>query len=513
MQKKATAIFLGTLNLFLQNGYAFLLTPIMLSIWGQSYFGLYKLLLTYMTYFMLIDTGMRNSITRFISEYRADHNKHRQSNYLAFLLLFYTFVSIILILVTFGFGNVIPEIYSSSLTPFEIDTMMGVIPLIAIYSGGTLFFNCLTAILRAYNAQSESQILNLIKGTVRFIAIVILIYWGKDIKAIFFAEIGIVFVTNIIAFLIIVGKFKITPRMSGINFAYIRELFSFTSIMFVETLAFAMFWSLDNIILSFLTTTALVGIYAVGSTITNLFQAFSGIISQVIVPDIMVLGHKTADQDILNNKMIQVARLKFVWMLLPALGFISFGKSFIHLWLGEGYTEVYYIVLIVLVPQIIGLIQDVPANIMYVRNKQKPMAWFSLIAAIMNLVLTIFLVQKFGIIGAAIGTFVAYTLVYIFFTGYYYSRYLNFDMKGLYMAVIIQNYKILILFIIISALLSSYMISSILLFIVTICAFTSFYLMIIWKFMMNDNEKTILRGKFPPFLDKYVVKMTRNKNE
>lgn len=491
-RRKTVAIGLGYVNMLLQNGVVFFLTPLMLMAWDASSFGLYRLLLSFMTYFMLIDAGVSNTIIKFITEYRAKDNKSKERSYVGFLVSFYTLTAFLLVFITMLLSKYIPNLYSASMTEAEINIMLSVLPWITVYAIANLFFNCFTAIMRAHNKQSTVQLVSIIRAIVRFLMLWFILSNEGSIKAVIIADALLVVIITILVFSFVNFKMKVRPSIIGLNKTLLKEVFSFTSIMFVNTLAFAMFWSLDSVILSLLTTTTLVGVYAVGATITNLFQAFSSVISQVIVPDIMVMGYHSNDQKLLDDKMVQVGRLKFMWLLFPAIGFISFGREFLELWVGTGFEEVYTIVLIVVIPQIVALIQDVPSNIMYVRNKHKPMAWFSLMAAVINLVLTIVLVLEFGIIGAAVGTLVAFSLVYIVFTSYYYSKSLGFNMRRLYKEVILDKALVYILLIGIGLFIGHTQQAAWGLLIIKVAIFSVVFGIAMWLLVMNSEEKKMM---------------------
>lgn len=495
-KKKSISIILGYLNLIIQNGVVFFLTPIMLIVWDASSFGLYRLLLSFMTYFMLIDAGVCNSIVRFITEFKAKGDKENEKKYVGFLYLFYTVAALVLFIIVIVLSKYIPNIYSNSMTELEIKTIISVLPWITVYAGASLFFNCFTAIMRAHNAHSAVQLINISKALVRFIVLWSVLSYGGTIMYVVAADALLAVVVTLFVLLFVTYKMRITPNILGLNRKLLKQIFEFTSTMFINTIAFAMFWSLDSIILSLLTTTTLVGVYAVGSTITNLFQSLSIIISQVIVPDIMVLGHNSTDKKLLDDKMIQVGRLKFIWLLLPAIGFISFGRQFLDLWVGEGFEDAYIVVVIVLIPQLIALIQDVPSNIMYVRDKHKPMAWFSVVAAVFKLLLTIVLVLNFGIVGAAVGTAVAFTLVYIVFTNYYYCKVLDFDMFRLFKETIFNKTYIYILLLLIGLFMGQNLNSNWYMFFINITFFSIVYIALIWFQIMNREEKKTILNLF-----------------
>ncbi|MGD9678796.1 MAG: oligosaccharide flippase family protein [Vulcanibacillus sp.] len=499
MRTKSRAIFLGYINMIIHNLTSFILTPIMLMVWGNSDFGIYKILLGFMAYFMLVDAGIKNSIIKFMTGFRVNNEKKQESNYFAFILLFYLIVIVILLLISIGFRSALYNIYHNSLTIDEISTVYKAFPYIVLYAGVVLFFNGFSAIIRAYNRHGFVQLLNIIKSVIRVLSIFLALNNGAEIFVIIIFDLIISMFFSIMMLLYITFNLKVIPRFRGLSFDFAKTIFNYTGIMFIQTIAFALFWSLDNLILGILTSAAIVAIYSIGATITNLFQVYSSVLSQVLVPDIMTKGYKE-DQDTLDNLMLRIGKLKFYWLLLPALGFIYFGKTFLMLWVGTDFIQAYYVVIIVLIPQLFSLIIDVPTNVMYVRHKHKPMAYFSLFAAIINSIITVVLVLKYGILGAAVGTAFALFVVYVVFANIYYRRNLGFKIGLLYKEVLLNNILFLIIINLIGLMLSYVEVSTWIYLIIVISVFIVSYIGAVFLFVLNKIEKETVFLKIKIFL-------------
>jgi len=496
LKNKTIAVGIGYVNLVFHNIISFILTPLMLLVWGGADFGIYKLLLAFMSYLMFVDVGVRNTIVRFNTEYIANNDKDGERGYISFLSIFYFAVSILVFLISIILILVIPNIYKNSLSVEEINSLIKTLPVVAVFAGVTLFHNGAVAIFKAHRKQVLVHIVDFLKNLVRFLVVFILLKKSYGIYEIVLVDTIIAFSFLVVLVLVIFLKLKIIPKMRNITKEMIKKVFTFTSVMFIHTLAFSLFWSLDSLILSILTSATIVGVYALSTTISNLFQSFSNILSQVIIPDIMLLGHKQTEQKLLNEEMIKIGTLKILWLGLPSLGFVVFGMHFIKLWVGSEFRIVYWLVLIVLLPQIFSLIQDVPSSIMYVKNKHKPLAYFSIIATVINLFITIVLVKAIGIIGAAIGTAFAFIAVYVIFTSIYYQRKLGFDMIGFYKKAIIKKIPLFLIAFGIGFLINYMLDGGWLYLILKIIIFTVIYFVLVFLLGLDKNIKLKILSLF-----------------
>lgn len=106
----------------------------------------------------------------------------------------------------------------------------------------------------------------------------------------------------------------------------------------------------------------------------------------------------------------KVGRIQFILLSLVLSGFIFFGRPFIGIWAGENYYGAYPIALVLMCTITIPLIQNVGIEIQRAKNMHQFRSWACLFMAVGNLLVTIPLVQKFGGIGAAIGTSLSYVI-------------------------------------------------------------------------------------------------------
>lgn len=437
--KKIIAVILGYFNLITHNLVSFILTPVMILTWGDGNYGLYKIILSLMIYFLLVDSGIKNSVIRFISEFRSLGDINKARIYVGTIIIFYMVATLFLVFLVFIFSNSIPALYSHSLTVTEQSILKESLPWLLVFTVGTLYFNCFSAIMRGFNHQISVQLINIIRTIARFSIIFYLLKKQNSVVQVVEVDALISIVFSVFVVLYVFLILKVPPNFLGITKPFLKKILSFSGIMMVYTIAHSLLWSIGNFIVSVKTSSVAAAVYTTSITLTNMFQSLSGTISQVLAPDIMLKSFSITDNNYLNNLMIRVGLLKMYAILLIFIGFIFFGNDFILLWVGKNYTDVYSISIVILIPLFLGLIQDVPINVMLTRNKHKTMMFMTIVALIINVCLSVYLIDIFGIIGAAIGTAVAYASVYVFFAYFYFSKKLNFNMKRFYIDVLFKN--------------------------------------------------------------------------
>ena len=212
-----------------------------------------------------------------------------------------------------------------------------------------------------------------------------------------------------------------------IDSEYAKKILSYSLIVFVDAVAFHLFWSADNIIIGIIMSSSAIAVYSIGTLISSLFFSFSIIISDVLMPEIVSKVTNNATNEELTEHMIKIGRIKLAILGLPVIGFVFMGKSFINLWVGTNYSDAYYIALLVIIPSFFSGITDVGLYVMWAKNKHKIKSFVSLFVSFLNILLTIILVKKIGIIGAAIGTSFAFIVGYNLFNNFFFQRVLGLN--------------------------------------------------------------------------------------
>ncbi|MBC5995843.1 hypothetical protein EAI30_00280 [Romboutsia ilealis] len=192
--------------------------------------------------------------------------------------------------------------------------------------------------------------------------------------------------------------------------------------IFVSKIGSFIYFSTDNIIISYL-----IGITPIGilSNYNLLLTTVSGFINQLSNPVLAGLGNfiNTSND---RDKLIDIFR-KFNFIIYTIssfcfVGFVTLSNMFIEVWAGEIYKLNQYIVLIVGINFLIDKIQIPLWQLLYVKGRFDIEKKASIVSSIVNISLSVMLTLKFGLIGVLLGT----TIGNIVFT-VYRLRLLNSD--------------------------------------------------------------------------------------
>lgn len=189
---------------------------------------------------------------------------------------------------------------------------------------------------------------------------------------------------------------------------------------------------------------------------------------------------------------IKVGRLQFIVISFIVSAFVAFGRQFIVLWAGPEYSLSYYVALLTMIPVTIPLIQNTGINILYALNKHQFRSVVYTCIAVLNVVLTFWWVESYGIIGAAMATCIAYVLGNILIINWYYYKKIGIDIP-LFWKNIVKMFPVMVVmgttawFV-----LDALTVDSWIKFFVAAAVYSVVYASLAYRFMMNQYERNTI---------------------
>jgi O-antigen/teichoic acid export membrane protein len=249
-----------------------------------------------------------------------------------------------------------------------------------------------------------------------------------------YGSVGMAIVVTILALIIEIinvwfcfrkADFRLLFKKLEIN--QIKELFIFSSFIFMNLLVNQINWNVDRFIIGWFRGTVEVAVYSIAAQLNTYYLTFSTAISNVYIPRVnQMIASKCSNWE-LTELFARLGRLQFIVLSLVIGLLIFFGMPFINLWAGADYSRSYYMALIIMIPVTIPLIQNLGIEIQRAKNQHKFRSWVYLFIALGNILISIPLTKLFGGIGAAIGTSIALTIGNIFIMNWYYHTKVGLD--------------------------------------------------------------------------------------
>ncbi|MGG2109353.1 oligosaccharide flippase family protein [Lysinibacillus pakistanensis] len=484
-QLKAGAI-LSYLSIFLTFAIGMLYTPLLIRMLGQTDYGVYSLILALSSYLSVLDMGLGNSIIRYIARNREVGDSKQEANLIGQFLKFFLVIGVLTIVI----GGMIylnaPKLFEKSLTQSSIDTAQTMMIILTLNYALSFPLNVYSAVAQAYERFVFLKVSNIIRITLTPIFSLIALYLGQGLIAITLittiVNVGILLITALYCKITLKIKTTFSPIPKNLK----KEIYIYSFFIFISAIADKLYWQTDQVLLGIITNPDIVAVYAVAIQLILIFSSLSNAISSLFLPRLSKIASSGENVALINQIFLNVSKYQFIIITLVFSGFIIFGQEFIVLWANEDYKQVYYIVLIIMLPFFVDLIQNLALMIMQAKGLYYFRAILLLICSILNFIISIPIIKLYGSFGTAIVTAIFIMIGNVIILNFYFHIKLKLDMFIFWKTIMKYSIPIGILFV------ASYILkqfipdtSNIYMLGVEILIYTVIYILLIFRFVIN----------------------------
>lgn len=476
-----------------------LYTPYMLRTMGQSEYGLYGTVNSAVGLVSILDLGFTSSYIKFYSQYKVSgqYKKINSFNALFFNVFFVIAVvaSAIMLFLSFNLDLVFDE----GLTASEYKKAKTMMLLLTI----SMFINFATTVYSCYINANEKfffqKTMSLAFSLLSLAFNIGVLYFGCGAVGLVVVSVASTILSKFIIIFYSYKKLDFKFDFKNIEKGVFKQVFSFSILIAINIIVDKINQGIDSVLLGRFCGTAVVAVYSVGATLNSHFTTFSTAISGIFVPHVhnIVNSYEMDSQEqrqALTQFFVKVGRLQYLLMALLASGVVFFGKPFIYYWAGDGYDDAYYIALIMLLPSIVPLTQNVGIEIQRAESRHQYRSYIYGAMAVINLIMSIYLCQIWGGIGSAIGTGFACVVANIIIMNIVYHKKININILEYWKNILRQTAGMIIPFICGALIMKFAVIDSILKLLLYIALYSVIYAVSIWFFSMNGYEKDLVKS-------------------
>lgn len=467
-------------------------TPFMISKLGDGLYGIYSLANSLISFVALLDLGFGQTLVRYISQARVTGNREEEHKLNGFFLKLYFFISLIALIIGTSVVYVYPVVAANTFSSDETYLFRIVFSILLVNVVISFPMSVFSATLNAYEQFFPLKLTNFIMAVVKYVSMFLLLLFGYKLIAITVVSFICSLAMQCFYLIYSVKKIGIKFDFSKIQTNLTAEIVHFSFFIFLNLIIDFLYSNTDKLILGAVSGTIAVSVYSIGIYFTTYFSELSSAMSGVFMPRIMAL-YKDNNKKEISNLFNRVGRLQMALLFLVLGGYICLGKEFIRLWVGLSYRDSYTIGLLIMLPSIIPLTQNVGITIIRAMNIHKYRSYMYIAIAILNVLISIPLAIRYGGIGSAIGTCIATILGQIVFMNVFYAKKAYINIK--------EYWKNFFCFFLLSAgvtvlmnFIKKYILVSTWGTVALMAAlFSTVYAFLYWYVIANDYEKDIVK--------------------
>jgi O-antigen/teichoic acid export membrane protein len=480
-----------------------LYTPWMVKEIGKSDYGLYVLVTSFLTYFIM-DFGLGEAIARFISKYKVAKEEKKINELLGITSKIYLGINLIILVVLVIVFFLIENIFKE-LDIVELQRFKTIYCIAGLFSLLSFPFTPLNGVLIAYERFVLLKLCDIISkvGTIIFMAIAL--FMGYKLYA-------LVAINAIVGIVIIAIKFFYLNSATNIiiDFSYqskeiFKQLFGFSVWVSVIGIAQRLLFNLAPTLLAIYSGTAAIAIFSIGNIMEGYVFAFASALNGLFLPKVAGLTSVSKNRKEVTYLMIRLGRIQLIIVGVFFIGIVTLGKEFISLWMGTDFEDSYLIVLLLISPGLISLTQGIASTLMFVENKVKYTALMYISSSVVSVLISLILIPIFGALGAAIGIFTGLFLFQVIGMNIVYYKIMKIDIFFFFKECFLKLSFPFTLSLLMGFLINYYIPSSnFLVFFSKAFLLGGSYLFFMWVFGLNFSEKKLIMNLIKQF--KFIFK-------
>lgn len=472
-------------------------TPVMIRLLGQSEYGLYNTVSSTISMLSILSLGFNSSYIKYYAKYKKENDNESIYKLNGLFLIIFLIIGAVACICGIFLTENLQFVFKDGLTDEEYAIARILMILLTINLSVSFPMSVFSNIISAHERFVFLKLLSILKTVVSPLVTLPLLLRGYKSIAMVSVTVGLAIITDIFFLYYTFRKLKQKFIFHSFEKDLFKSLFIYTFFIAINLIVNQINLNIDKLLLARYKGTIAVAIYSVGFSLETYYQMFSTAISGIFTPRIHLIynspniDEKEKDKQ-LSGLFMKIGRIQFALLALIASGLVFFGKTFIRYWVGEGYDSAYYVALLLIIPITIPLIQNIGIEIQRAKNKHQFRSIVYLIMAVMNLILSIFLCQKYGAIGSAVGTAISLVIANGIIMNIYYQKKLNINIVGFWKNILRMSIGLIVPVIIGILTMRFITISSIWVLLGLIIGYTLIYCASMWLLGLNSYEKELI---------------------
>lgn len=429
MSQLKRGVLLSYLSIALGTVISLLYTPVMLRLLGQSEYGLYTLVASIVSYLGLLGLGFGGAYITFYARATATESDEGAARLNGLFLLIFSVIGIAAVAVGILLVLSTEVMLGDKLSSREMATaqvLMGLMVFSVALSFPASVFSSFIVANERFVFQKALQLVTTVAGPAATLLVLL-----AGFKSIGMAVVAVVVVvgTTVINICFCLRRLKMQFSFRGLDVQLAKEIAVFSSFIFINMIVDHVNWNVDKFILARVSGVVAVAVYGLAGQLNSYYMILGSTVSSVFAPRVNRMVASVDDNAELTSLLTRVGRMQFLVLALVCSSFVVFGQPFINAWAGRDYGNAYRIVLLMMVPVTIPLIQNLGIEIQRAKNMHQFRSWVYLGMAVLNILLSIPLAQRYGGVGAAAGTAVSMVMGNGLLMNLYYHKRVGLDMR------------------------------------------------------------------------------------
>ena len=412
------------------------LSSFLLRTLGDTEYGLYQTISSFVMYLVLLQFGtgtvMARNISVCLNQSDEEDIKDRVDRNYSTIWIISLILSAIMLVAGLVFYFNVGNIYSKTMNADQIEYAKNILLILLSFLIVNYLTQNISGFLLAYEEYVFSNLLNLIKILSRTIILIIVISFFRYAIFIAIVDLMLTLIVFILSIAYVQRKYK--PKLSFRLFdksVFVSSIPMCVALL-LQTLTNQANSNVDKFVIGLMLNMESVALYSIVQFIFTSFSSLATVPVSMFLPEVSKNMTRGLSPREFTNTLINPCRLTVVICGSILCGFFAVGSQFISVVYGESKTETWLYTVIILIPLFVNMSNAVIINVTDIANKRLVPSLILLGSTVLNIIMTVFLINIWGIIGAAIATSISIIIGNIIVMNIYYKKVLHINIMHLY---------------------------------------------------------------------------------
>jgi O-antigen/teichoic acid export membrane protein len=369
---------------------------------GMSDYGVWMLAASIVSYFPILDLGYGIAMERFVARYRAERNVQAINEIASTAIFLFAGMGLIAFAVMAGIAWHVGEWFQLDATRARTGSI--VMLLVAAQFAIGFPFGCFGAVVNGFQRQYVNATIALtVAVAVAVVNLVVVLAGGGLVDLV--AATTLTRLTGFLAYRL--NAYRVFPslqvRPSLVRWSRVREMSGFSVYMLVQDLSTRANYASDPILIAVMLSTGSVAIWTVAQRLADVVLQLTNQLNQVLFP-VVVECDTTRRDDRLRDLLVQGTRLSLATTLPVAGALAFFAEPVVRAWTGPDLIAAADVLQVLAVAVVVRVGSATAGMVLQGGGAHRMLAGSNLVAAVINLLLSVALVARYGLPGVAFAT-------------------------------------------------------------------------------------------------------------
>ncbi|MCK4718012.1 MAG: oligosaccharide flippase family protein, partial [Thermoplasmata archaeon] len=383
-------------------GISFLLLPFIVGHIGIENYGIWILVGSITGYFAFMDFGVGPALVKYVAEYNAKKDYSTINEMINSAFGFYLGIGATISISLLIVGTFFIDVFRMSPEAYPIARyIMYITAATVITSWPIISFSSIFAGLQRYDVSAK---LAFASSCINVLVTVSVLSMGYGIVELVFVQIVTSSLFQIVPMLVlrsIVPYLEI--RAKYMRFDRLKKIFRFSSALFVMQITSLIILQTDTLVLGIFASASAITFYAVSRKIYNIIQRGTNIFASALLPagaEIEALN----DTGAMNRLVFRGGKYRALLTLFLVVIVLVFATPIITIWMGAEFSFLGFYTKVFSTYWLLGAAYGVLGVPLLARERTRELVIVMVVQSMLNLTLSIILVQRYGILGVILGT-------------------------------------------------------------------------------------------------------------